>query len=429
MGKSTLLNSLLGFKSHVESSKVTKKPGETKSLKFYSMGLKRDFELNISTPALVVVDMPGYGFAFMNERDIDRCNELMMQYLCQRPQLKRVILVLDARHGIKIGDMNFFKALAEASKGFEKEKGGMQWKLQIVFTKCDLVERMELARRLQIMNTSWSEVLPGFVSSLPILAVSGKDRNGVLELQKELAAVVPPKEEDPKKIAKYERHLALKREEAVDSQAIKSVQNKAVEKEAKAPVKKKEPTETVTNSVSNVLDESEESREFSGAFVKKEGKVSSSSLLKSRQPSEKNSTPEDSSLHRREGRQSTPRKEYSRDPSSRERRDSSGKQYQSEWKRSTNRTDRQRGSSSQRSDGKQYSERKDRPARSVASDSRGGAGGKQSVDKRRASGSTARSTFSSGFKGSKTSSKRNGGGRMVATDRSKRSPIRKKKRG
>lgn len=63
VGKSTLLNALMGFKSHTIEAKVSDKPGETKSLHFYGMGKPR----HIGPPALVVVDMPGYGFAFMEE--------------------------------------------------------------------------------------------------------------------------------------------------------------------------------------------------------------------------------------------------------------------------------------------------------------------------------------------------------------------------
>lgn len=202
VGKSTLINALLGYNSHMESSKVTDKPGETKHLKFYGIGLRRDFAQEVSNPALVLVDMPGYGFAYMNEDDLARCNRLMSAYLLARgPQLKRVILLVDARHGIKIGDMDFFKQLAEDRAALVEEARRVTWKLQIVMTKCDLVERTELARRLQVVSRGMSDLLPGFSSSLPIVVVSGKERRGVLDLQKELSALVAPKEEDPRKAA------------------------------------------------------------------------------------------------------------------------------------------------------------------------------------------------------------------------------------
>ena len=195
VGKSTLLNALLGFNSHVQSSKVTSKPGETKQLKFYSMGLRWDEQKKASNAALVIVDMPGYGFAYMKEEDSLRCDRLMKDYLRHRgPVLKRVLLVLDARHGVKLTDMEFFRHLAADLDSDEVIKRySFGWKLQLVLTKSDLVERFDLARRIQLLNQKMSELLPGFSSSLPILAISGKERKGVVELQRELAALVPPK--------------------------------------------------------------------------------------------------------------------------------------------------------------------------------------------------------------------------------------------
>lgn len=211
VGKSTLINALLGYNSHIESSKVSSKPGETKQLKFYSMGLRRDFTENVSHPALVLVDMPGYGFAYMNESDIERCNRIMINYLRDRgTTLKRVILLLDARHGFKIGDINFFSALARSGEEGQSKFG---WKLQICLTKCDMVERQELARRMRLIGDSMNEKLPGFGSSLSVMAVSGREKKGVLDLQRELAALVPPRPDDPNK-PKYERPLESEEEAA-----------------------------------------------------------------------------------------------------------------------------------------------------------------------------------------------------------------------
>jgi hypothetical protein len=71
-------------------------------------------------------------------------------------------------------------------------RSGIHWKLQIVLTKCDLVERDDLARRISIIHREISEALPGFSNMLPIMTVSGLERKGILELQKELAALIPP---------------------------------------------------------------------------------------------------------------------------------------------------------------------------------------------------------------------------------------------
>jgi GTP-binding protein EngB required for normal cell division len=73
-------------------------------------------------PALVITDMPGFGFAYMNPDDLLRCNEISKNYLTRRgSNLKRVLLLLDARHGLKVGDEQFFRELfATTSSGLGK---------------------------------------------------------------------------------------------------------------------------------------------------------------------------------------------------------------------------------------------------------------------------------------------------------------------
>lgn len=63
VGKSTLLNAVLGFDSHVQKAAVSSKPGETKNLQFFCIG---SYNNKKSAPKIAVVDMPGYGFAFMS---------------------------------------------------------------------------------------------------------------------------------------------------------------------------------------------------------------------------------------------------------------------------------------------------------------------------------------------------------------------------
>lgn len=73
-GKSTLLNSLLGYDaSYTKKAAVSAKPGETQALHFYV--LRKQY--NSRRPALAIVDMPGYGFAFTNEKEAHRCFSLV----------------------------------------------------------------------------------------------------------------------------------------------------------------------------------------------------------------------------------------------------------------------------------------------------------------------------------------------------------------
>jgi GTP-binding protein EngB required for normal cell division len=154
-----------------------------------------------SGPALIVTDMPGFGFAFMSETDQLRTSEISKLYLTERgPNLKRVLLLLDSRHGLKIGDEKFFKDLFSKTSIEEGRKQTLypgdkdslvKWKLQIVLTKCDLVERFELVRRIQVLKDKISEILPNIgYTSLPILAISSIENRGVLELKKDLASLI-----------------------------------------------------------------------------------------------------------------------------------------------------------------------------------------------------------------------------------------------
>ena len=73
-GKSTLLNSLLGYdSSYTKKSSVSQKPGETQALHIYM--LRKQF--NSKVPALALVDMPGYGFSFASEAEALRCFSLV----------------------------------------------------------------------------------------------------------------------------------------------------------------------------------------------------------------------------------------------------------------------------------------------------------------------------------------------------------------
>lgn len=69
---------------------------------------------------MVIVDFPGYGFSFMSEENSKRCTELCSNYLLgNRKNLKRVLLLVDARHGLKVNDKEYFRELiyGQPSKG------------------------------------------------------------------------------------------------------------------------------------------------------------------------------------------------------------------------------------------------------------------------------------------------------------------------
>ncbi|PWA02310.1 hypothetical protein BB558_001551 [Smittium angustum] len=92
VGKSTLINVL----GSTAVARVSDKPGATQQINFYNSGSE-----------FVLVDMPGYGFAYANDNKIEAWNKLIETYIKNRKSLKRLMVMIDARHGIKKKDQEF----------------------------------------------------------------------------------------------------------------------------------------------------------------------------------------------------------------------------------------------------------------------------------------------------------------------------------
>ena len=125
VGKSSLLNAVTGRKSIARAS-VT--PGRTQELNFFEVGVPTQFRL---------VDMPGYGFAKAPLAVVERWRRLVRTYLRGRAVLKRTLVLIDSRHGIKPPDADMLGMLDEAAVGY-----------RLVLTKADKVKASELADML-----------------------------------------------------------------------------------------------------------------------------------------------------------------------------------------------------------------------------------------------------------------------------------------
>ena len=121
VGKSSLLNALTGRKALARAS-VT--PGRTQELNFFAVGTPTQFRL---------VDMPGYGFAKAPVKVTERWRQLVRTYLRGRQVLKRTLVLIDSRHGIKPPDEEMLKMLDEAAVGY-----------RLVLTKADKIKASEL---------------------------------------------------------------------------------------------------------------------------------------------------------------------------------------------------------------------------------------------------------------------------------------------
>ncbi|KAI8972277.1 P-loop containing nucleoside triphosphate hydrolase protein [Pilobolus umbonatus] len=157
VGKSSLINSI------AESTVVrtSDKPGLTQQLNFYNVG-----------KLFHMVDMPGYGFAFADEKDRENWRHLMEEYITHRKTLKRVFVVLDSRHGVKVKDTEFLSML-------DRNKV----KFQIVLTKCDLLVLPNLAKRIVAVEKD-IECYRNAIKD--VIAVSSKTGAGINQFRKEI---------------------------------------------------------------------------------------------------------------------------------------------------------------------------------------------------------------------------------------------------
>ena len=122
VGKSSLLNGLTNRNGLARTSNT---PGRTQELNIFEVG---------DPPVLRLVDMPGYGFAKAPKDLARKWRYLVNDYLRGRVALKRTLLLIDSRHGLKDVDREVMKMLDAAAVGY-----------RLVLTKADKVKATELA--------------------------------------------------------------------------------------------------------------------------------------------------------------------------------------------------------------------------------------------------------------------------------------------
>ncbi len=164
VGKSSLVNALTGRNTLARTSNT---PGRTQQLIFFELGAR-----------LLLVDLPGYGYAKVSKSTVASWTRLLKAYLKGRVTLRRACLLIDARHGIKQGDEEIMGMLDQAAVPF-----------QVVLTKADKVGRAELERR----QSDIAATLKTHPAAFPdIRATSARDGTGIAELRAGLAALASP---------------------------------------------------------------------------------------------------------------------------------------------------------------------------------------------------------------------------------------------
>ncbi|TXC68352.1 YihA family ribosome biogenesis GTP-binding protein [Sphingorhabdus soli] len=157
VGKSSLLNALTGRKSLARTS-VT--PGRTQELNFFDIG---------DPVSCRLVDMPGYGFAKAPKDVVKKWRFLINDYLRGRAVLKRSLVLIDARHGIKDIDREVMTMLDEAAVGY-----------RLVITKADKIKASALA---EVQARTEAEARKHPAAHPEILVTSSEKGMGIAELR------------------------------------------------------------------------------------------------------------------------------------------------------------------------------------------------------------------------------------------------------
>jgi GTP-binding protein len=163
VGKSSLINALVGRRGLARTSNT---PGRTQELNFFE------------APGIpfYLVDMPGLGFAEAPKTKVEAWTKLVRDYLRGRPTLLRVLLLIDARHGLKSPDAMLMTLMDDAAVSY-----------QAVLTKMDKITPSRLGQTLAELAT---ELATHPAAHAHLFATSSRTGSGIDGLRAEIAALV-----------------------------------------------------------------------------------------------------------------------------------------------------------------------------------------------------------------------------------------------
>lgn len=163
VGKSSLVNALTGRNTLARTSNT---PGRTQELNFFTFGTEMD-------QSSYLVDLPGYGYAKIERKKVHAWTRLVKDYLRGRPNLRRIMLLIDSRHGLKENDREIMKMLDESAVNY-----------QIVLTKLDKLKVVDREKALKKAEADAKK----FIACHPtILATSSEKGWGLAEVRAEIA--------------------------------------------------------------------------------------------------------------------------------------------------------------------------------------------------------------------------------------------------
>ena len=161
VGKSSLINALTNRKNLARASNT---PGRTQEINFFALGDTR-----------YLVDLPGYGYAEAPLAIVAKWQALLKSYLAGRANLRRVFVLVDARHGVKDVDEEILKLMDRSAVAF-----------QVVLTK---VDKISLAEKLAVIEQV-KAALATHVAAYPEIVVTSSEKGDGIETLRAIIATM-----------------------------------------------------------------------------------------------------------------------------------------------------------------------------------------------------------------------------------------------
>lgn len=155
VGKSSLINALMNRKALARTSAT---PGKTQTINFYNVN-----------DVMYLVDLPGYGYAKVSEKEKIQWGKLIERYLNTSKQLKAVFLLIDIRHEPSANDKMMYEWIV--SQGYHPI---------IIATKLDKLKRSQIQKHVKMIKEGL-KLLPGTVV-IPFSAETKQGRDEIWEL-------------------------------------------------------------------------------------------------------------------------------------------------------------------------------------------------------------------------------------------------------
>lgn len=152
VGKSSLINALMNRKSY---ARISATPGKTQTINFYNINSE-----------LYLVDLPGYGYAKVSEKEKEQWGKLIERYLHGSAQLKAVFLLIDIRHDPSANDKMMYDWIV--NQGFQPI---------IIATKLDKLKRSQIQKHVKMIREGL-KLIPG-TKVIPFSSVTKQGRDDI----------------------------------------------------------------------------------------------------------------------------------------------------------------------------------------------------------------------------------------------------------